>query len=161
MKEVETRYGNDGGRIDNSEFSTIGNMVCNECGKKVDGHYLCIYHYDSRRGNEDDFYTIYHRECSNDHPKWLKHDQMKKEKQAPEELVEKFIEQSFSQSERTTYAEECAKIAMKYTKEENECVKNRLNEALLALEKCYDLLKEKGMKKGSVAQEALRIINKK
>lgn len=57
----------------------IGNMECKSCGKKIsDEDYMLKKRRNfSLRGNENDAWFLYHRECSNDRVEWLQHDKQR------------------------------------------------------------------------------------
>lgn len=52
-----------------------GTMTCTSCGQKITkGEYLIVEHYCSKRGNEDDYAELFHKECSADNNTWKKHE---------------------------------------------------------------------------------------
>jgi len=56
--------------ITNSESCICGSMICKTCKKEIKGDYLIVEHYESKRGNEDDYNELFCYDCSKDRKVW-------------------------------------------------------------------------------------------
>jgi len=78
------KYGT-GKHITNSESCTCGSMICHECKEDIKGDYLIVEHYESKRGNEDDYNELFCFKCSKDQKVWSdffnEQDELKKEQE--------------------------------------------------------------------------------
>ena len=57
-------------QIANSKSYICGSMICDRCKKEIEGDFLIVKHYESKRGNEDDYSDLFCYECSKDRKVW-------------------------------------------------------------------------------------------
>ncbi len=56
--------------IANSESVRCGSMICKKCKNEIKESYLIVEHYNSKRGNEDDYNELFCFECSKNRKAW-------------------------------------------------------------------------------------------
>ena len=76
-------------RISNVNGEICGTMICHK--KITSGEYLVEEHYISKRGNEDDYYSVFHKKCSIEDSTWKEHE---KEKISDKKRIEKELEEN-------------------------------------------------------------------
>ena len=60
-----------GYEIGDAKYYRCGNMICKKCNTKIKkGEFLVVKHYNSGRGNEDDYNELFHKDCSKDKKYW-------------------------------------------------------------------------------------------
>lgn len=57
------KYGQHSKKV-NSETLKVGQMKCHKCSNDIIGDYTLIEHYDSKRGNEDDWCELICKKCT-------------------------------------------------------------------------------------------------
>jgi hypothetical protein len=84
-------------KIANSKSERCGSMICKTCKKEIEGDYLIVEHYISKRGNEDDYNELFCYECSKHRKAWkeyFKNIELEEKRKAGEHSknIEKAIE---------------------------------------------------------------------
>lgn len=57
--------------IGDAKYYRCGSMICKKCNTEIKkGEFLVVKHYNSARGNEDDYNELFHKDCSTDKKEW-------------------------------------------------------------------------------------------
>lgn len=107
-------------QIANSETCKCGSMICKSCQQEIKGDYLIVEHYESKRGNEDDYNELFCYECSKGRKVWIDHfKKVENERKTSDKEhikdIEKAVEmiKKSSQIEFDSDEEECVIIKIK------------------------------------------------
>lgn len=107
-------------QITNSESCRCGSMICKTCKKEIKGDYLIVEHYESKRGNEDDYNELFCYECSKGRKAWKDYYigiELEKKKRAIEhskniaKAIEMIKKSSYIEFITNDYDEECIVVS--------------------------------------------------
>lgn len=107
-------------KITNSNSCRCGGMICKTCKKEIEGDYLIVNHYISKRGNEDDYAELFCYECSKDRKAWkdyfksIEKDKINKAKALEHNkkvAIEKIKNSSWIEFTTNDYDEECIVVS--------------------------------------------------